>query len=131
MIKKSINTPAAISDKFIARYGKLWAELDFIIAEKISEDLFKEDPMNTDIGHLSINNRVIKFKYKDLLAYTKSIEELLNTVYSSNASKTDVFDVSIRGESFSLRKHEIAKLSSTLTDASVVIARGYELGLYL
>jgi hypothetical protein len=128
---KSINTPAAVSDKFVAKYGKLWAELDFVVADKISVDLFKEDPMNTDIGYLSLNNRTIKFKYKDLLTYAKSIEELANTVYTSNASKTDVFDVSVRGESFSLRKHEISKLASTLSDACTAVARGYELGLYL
>ena len=31
---KSINTPAAVSDKFVAKYGKLWAELDFVVADK-------------------------------------------------------------------------------------------------
>ena len=128
---KSINSPAAITDKFVARYGKVWAETDFVIADKISEEIFKEDPMNTDVGYLTLNNRKIQFKFKDLIAYSKSVEELINTIYSSDAGKTDTFDVSIRGESFLLHKHEIARLSTTLLDATTTITRGYELGLYL
>ena len=128
---KSINSPAAISDKFVKRYGKVWAETDFIIADKISEEIFKEDPMNTDVGYLTLNGRKIQFKFKDLITYSKSVEELINTIYSSEAGKTDTFDVSIRGESFILQKHEIARLSTTLLDATVTITRGYELGLYL
>ena len=128
---KSINSPAAISDKFVKRYGKVWAETDFIIADKISEEIFKEDPMNTDVGYLTLNGRKIQFKFKDLITYSKSVEELINTIYSSEAGKTDTFDVSIRGESFILHKHEIARLSTTLLDATITITRGYELGLYL
>ena len=128
---KSINSPAAITDKFVARYGKVWAETDFIVADKISEEIFKEDPMNTDVGNLTLNSRKIQFKFKDLIAYSRSVEELINTIYSSDASKTDTFDVSIRGESFLLQKHEIARLSTTLLDATITITRGYELGLYL
>ena len=128
---KSINSPSSISDKFVARYGKVWAETDFIVADKISEEIFKEDPMNTDVGYLTLNNRKIQFKFKDLIAYSKSVEELINTIYSSDASKTDTFDVSIRGESFLLQKHEIARLAATLSDATTTITRGYELGLYL
>ena len=128
---KSINSPAAISDKFVKRYGKVWAETDFIIADKISEEIFKEDPMNTDVGYLTLNSRKIQFKFKDLITYSKSVEELINTIYSSEAGKTDTFDVSIRGESFILQKHEIARLSTTLLDATITITRGYELGLYL
>ena len=128
---KSINSPAAISDKFVKRYGKVWAETDFIIADKISEEIFKEDPMNTDVGYLTLNNRKIQFKFKDLIAYSKSVEELINTIYSSDAGKTDTYDVSIKGEGFVLQKHEIARLSTTLLDATTTITRGYELGLYL
>ena len=53
----SINQPWAISDKFRGRYGDVWADLDFVFNNKISAEVFKEDPMNTEIGYLSISNK--------------------------------------------------------------------------
>ena len=39
----SINHPWGISEKHRSRYGELWANLDFVFADKISNDLFKEN----------------------------------------------------------------------------------------
>lgn len=130
-MKHSINHPEAIQDKFVERYGKTWADMDFVFDINISENLFREDPMNTEIGHLILENQRIKMRYKDLIAYSRILEETANEVYSSSLSKEDTVPVEVKGNAFSLRKHEIGKLSDTLTDATSAALKGYELGLYL
>ena len=64
---RSINQPWAVSDKFRNRYGDTWADLDFVFNEKISAEVFREDPMNTKIGVLEIFNQKITFRYKNTL----------------------------------------------------------------
>ena len=46
-----------------------WNLHNFVFFEKISEEIFKTDPMNTFIGELCIYNQRIKMTYKDLLVY--------------------------------------------------------------
>jgi hypothetical protein len=130
-MKHSINHPEAIQDKFVERYGNTWANMDFVFDIRISEDGFREDPLNTEIGHLILENQRIKMRYKDLITYSRHIEELSAEVYSNSLSKSDTVNVEVKGSSFSLRKHEIGKLADTLTDAASSTIKGYELGLYL
>ena len=126
----SINNPCGISDKYRERYGEVWANLDFEVAEKISEEVFKTDPMNTLIGELCIYNQRIKMTYKDLINYSKSLNILMNEAYVGGTN-TDMFDVRVKSQTFTLQRHELRKLSETLVDASSAALRAYELGLYL
>jgi hypothetical protein len=52
-------------------------------------------------------------------------------MYASQPKKMDQFSIDIKGRTMSLAKHEVAKLSETLSDALDVSMRNYELGLYL
>lgn len=127
----SINQPWAITDKFRKKYGDTWADLDFVFNDKISAEVFKEDPMNTEIGHLEIFNQKIKLRYKDLISLSKSMNEKYSKVVSEKPAKDYVYNVDIKSYSFSLCKHEIGRLSDTVTDALNTSIRSYELGLYL
>ena len=126
---KSINHPWGISDKMRKRYGDTWADIDFIFADKISEESFKEDPMNTTIGYLQIAGASIKMKYKDLISYDKAISELAGNF--SRADRTSQFDVTVKASNLKLRPIEITRLSEKLHDSLTSTMRGYELGLYL
>lgn len=128
---RSINQPWAVSDKFRNRYGDTWADLDFVFNEKISAEVFREDPMNTKIGVLEIFNQKITFRYKDLILYSKSINEKYTRMISEKTNKTDAFSVEIKSQTFSLKCHEIGRLAETLSEAQHVALRSYELGLYL
>jgi hypothetical protein len=127
---RSINHPWAISDKYRTRYGNVWADLDFIFQEKISEENFQTDPMNTNIGHLSVHGQQIKMNYRDLLTYSKSTKALSEESYISG-NKMDVYDVQVKSYTIQLHRHELAKLAETLTEATNSTMRAYELGLYL
>lgn len=130
MTTTSINHPWAISDKYRNRYGEVWANLDFVFAEKISEEVFKTEPMTTVIGELCIYNQRIKMTYKDLLNYSKFVGISNNEAYV-NGTKTDTFDIRVKSQTFTLKRHELRKLSETLTEACASTLRAYELGLYL
>ena len=130
-MKNSINQPWAISEKYISRYGKLWANLDFEFNDKVTTEQFKNDPMNVEVGSLVIDGRHLDFKYKDLISFSKTVEELSMNVYSTSTSKTELFDLTIKGRPFQLMRHELGKLATTLSESVHVLARGYELGLYL
>lgn len=127
----SINQPWAITDKFRERYGDVWADLDFVFNDKISAEVFKEDPMNTEIGHLEIFNQQIKLRYKDLLRLSKSMNEMYAKAVAEKAPKDYAFNVEIKSYTFSLRKHEIGRLADTISEAETVTLRSYALGLYL
>jgi hypothetical protein len=128
---KSINQPWAISEKYANRYGNTWTNLDFIFEDKISEENFKTDPMNCTIGTLHIAGQKISMRYKDLISYAKQINTYTINMYASKPKKMDQFSIDIKGRTMSLAKHEVAKLSETLSDALDVSMRNYELGLYL
>jgi hypothetical protein len=127
---KSINHPWAISEKYQEKYGTIWSTLDFVFAEKISEENFKTDPMNTSIGELFIYNQKINMLYKDLVNYSKSVKTIMDEAYI-HGSKNDSYDVRIKSQTFSLKRHELRKLSETLSEATSSSMRAYELGLYL
>ena len=127
---KSINHPWAVSDKYRYKYGDIWADLDFVFQEKISEDNFRTDPMNTNIGQLRIFNQKIDLLYKDIISYSKSIKTLSDESYMSG-TKNDTYEVRIKSQTFTLKRHELSKLSETLNEAASSTVRAYELGLYL
>jgi hypothetical protein len=127
----SINQPWAVSDNFRKRYGNTWADLDFVFNNKISAEVFKEDPMNTEIGQLEIFNQKIILRYKDLIKLSKSLSEMYARVVSEKPSKDFAYNVEIKSFSFSLCKHEIGRLSETISEALTSTIRSYELGLYI
>jgi hypothetical protein len=128
MITNSINQPWAISDKIRNRYGSTWADIDFTFNEKISQETFREDPMMIELGTLEVAGAKIRFRYKDLISYTKSMAELAAT-YSR--IKNETFPVEIKTFTLQLTPHEITRVSETLNDALITTSRAYELGLYL
>jgi hypothetical protein len=87
----SINHPWAISDKFRSRYGNTWADLDFTFEPKISEEIFREDPMNVMMGSIHIVTTAIPMRYKDLISYTKSVGILAANLYAERPAKTETF----------------------------------------
>jgi hypothetical protein len=127
----SINQPWAISDKFVTRYGKTWATIDFVVNSKISADNFKTDPMNCEIGSLYVCNHNIVMTYKDLINYEKQLGIFLNNIYASRTNKTEAHSVSVKGRECLLVQHEVAKLTDTISDALASVIKSYELGLYL
>tara|TARA_R110000868_G_scaffold406634_1_gene687234 strand:- start:3405 stop:3797 length:393 start_codon:yes stop_codon:yes gene_type:complete len=127
----SINQPWAICDKFVTRYGKTWADLDFVVNDKIYVDNFKSDPLNCEIGTLHICNHNITMTYKDLINYDKQLGILLNDLYVEHTSKTEVQLVSVKGRDCLLVKHEVAKLTETISEALASVIKSYTLGLYL
>lgn len=127
---KSINQPWAVSDKYRGRYGDVWADLDFVFKEKISEDNFRTDPMNTIIGQLNVFNQRIEMLYKDIILYAKTIKTLSEESYITG-TKNDSYEVKIKSQIFTLKRHELSKLSDTLNEAVASSLRAYELGLYL
>ena len=126
---KSVNHPWGISDKIRNRNGNTWADIDFVFQEKMSAEVFKEDPMNCTIGHLHVAGCTIKMKYKDLIAYSKSVQEQAGRTRDSG--KDSVFSVEVKTYTVTLRPHEIQRLSETLHDSLTSCMRAYELGLYL
>jgi hypothetical protein len=126
---KSVNHPWGISDKIRNRNGNTWADIDFVFQDKMSAEVFKEDPMNCTIGQLHVAGCVIKMKYKDLIAYSKSIQEQAGRTRDSG--KDSVFSVDVKTYTITLRPHEIQRLSETLHDSLTSCMRAYELGLYL
>jgi hypothetical protein len=125
---KSINHPWAISDRIRNRFGDVWSDLDFVFNERILEDSFKNDPMNTEIGYVSIFNQKISMLYKDLIAYAKTVKSAADEAYTYG-SKADLHEVRIKSQTFTLKPHELLKLSETLNEASNSTVRSYELGL--
>ena len=70
---KSVNHPWGISDKIRNRNGNTWADIDFVFQDKMSAEVFKEDPMNCTIGQLHVAGCVIKMKYKDLNLFYRQL----------------------------------------------------------
>ena len=128
---KSINQPWAISDKFQNKYGDIWTNIDFIMHDKISAENFKTDPMICSIGYLHIAGQRIHMTYKDLITYAKEIATASCNAYEVKGTKQETFVVEIKGRTFNIKKHELAKLSQTINDALHTSMRSYELGLYL
>jgi hypothetical protein len=85
--------------------------------------------MNCTIGYLQVAGLSIKMKYKDLIAYAKTVLDQANRTH--NANREDSFSVDVKTYTMNLRPHEIEKLSETLQDSLTSCMRAYELGLYI
>jgi len=127
----SINHPWAIGDKQRQRYGDAWADMDFVFHEQIINDTFKEDPMNTSMGHLELFKQRITLRYKDLISLPKQLQEQYNEAKMMRQPKDQPISVSIKNNQYSLTQHELSKLIETLHEAETTAMRAYALGLYL
>ena len=127
----SINHPWGISEKYANRYGKIWSEMDFIINNKLTNYLFKTDPMNALVGTLHICGKKIPIRYKRLMSLTTTISQYADAVYFEKPEKHEKFMIELGNIELYLKKHEIGKLAQTLSDALTAVVRSYELGLYL
>jgi len=126
----SVNQPWGISEKAIQRYGKTWANTDFVIQD-IYESQFKNDPMNTKVGSLYVGNVKIPMKFKDIMNETSNLFSKLDTLTLYKKDKSRKFEVSIMNRDFKLSQMEMRKVLETLETAATIIPRGYKLGLYL
>jgi hypothetical protein len=97
---------------------------------RISEDNFRTDPMNTTIGQLNVFNQRIEMLYKDIISYAKTVKTLSDESYMTG-TKNDIYEVRIKSQTFTLKRHELSKLADTLNEAVSSTVRAYELGLYL
>jgi len=130
-MKKSVNKPWAISDKYRNKYGVIWSDMDFEINPKISTYQFKNDPLNTNVGVLKICGKTIPMQYKQLLSAANTTADSAKAVYFEKPEKWEKFAINVLNQELYLKKHEIGKLAETLEDTTEIIAKSYELGLYL
>tara|TARA_R110000751_G_scaffold78396_2_gene158110 strand:+ start:409 stop:795 length:387 start_codon:yes stop_codon:yes gene_type:complete len=126
---KSVNQSWSVSPKFRDRYGSTWADMDFFFKDRISAKNFSMDPMNTEIGTLQLAGLQLRFRYKDIISYSKTVNKLVAKSYK--ADKQETFALDIKTKTIFLNKTEITRLRETLDDALVTSQRSYELGLYL
>ena len=131
MITRTINQSWAIPEKFIERYGKTWAELDFEINPKLSNYAFRNDPLNTVVGVLLICGKRIPLKYKQLVKSVTVIDQYISDLHFNKVKKDETVAVNLFNNTFYLKRHEITKLSETITDSCDTIMKSYRLGIYL
>lgn len=126
----SVNHPWGISEKLIKRYGKTWANTDFVM-QNIHESQFKNDPMNTKVGTLYVGNVKIPMKFKNVISEATKLFNVLDSLYPYRKDKSRKFEVSIMNKDFVLSQLEIRKVAETLETTAEIIPKGYQLGLYL
>jgi len=126
----SVNHPWGISEKAIKRYGKTWANTDFV-TQNIHESQFKNDPMDTKVGTLYVGNVKIPMKFKNVISEATKLFNVLDSLYPYRKDKSRKFEVSIMNKDFVLSQLEIRKVAETLETAAEIIPKGYQLGLYL
>jgi hypothetical protein len=126
----SINQSFAISKDAIERYGKTWANTDFML-NNIYESQFKDDPMNTNVGTLFVGNVKISMKFKNVISEASKLLNTLESIYTYRRDKSRKYEISIMNKDFMLSNMEIRKVHETLETAAEVIQKKYQLGLYL
>ena len=131
MIPKTVNQAWATPTKFIDRYGKTWADMDFEINPKLSNYSFKNDPMNTIVGSLLLCGKTIPVKYKQLITANTVMDHYLAEIQLNRLSKDETIEINLFNSVFYLKKHEVTKLSETIMDSCDTIMKSYKLGLYL
>lgn len=129
-MNRSINQSFAISKDAIERYGKTWANTDFMLND-IYESQFKNDPMNTNVGTLLVGNVKIPMKFKNVISETSKLLNTLESIYTYRKDKSRKYEISIINKDFMLSNMEIRKVFETLETAAEVIQKKYQLGLYL
>lgn len=131
MTTKTVNHSWATPDHLIKRYGKTWAELDFEINPKLSNYQFGNDPLNTIVGSLLICGKRVPLKYKQLVNSITSLDQYLADIHFNKPEKDEKIRIAVFNNIFYLKKHEITKLSQTITDSCETIMKSYKIGLYL
>lgn len=126
----SINQPWAISDKFRAKYGDLWADIDFE-TNKVSRKLFQDDPMGTTVGTLIFGNQKIKMTFRDLKRTKIYLSNFIDDLYYETYDKDTKFEIQINKHNLTVQRRHITRLYETVTDAVDTVMKSYELGLYL
>jgi len=126
----SINQPWAISDKHRAKYGDLWADIDFEM-KTVSRKLFHDDPMNTIIGTLIFGNSKIKMTQRDLERSKQYLTNFINDLYYEKYDRDTKFDIRIKDHNLTASRRHITRLYETISDSLESIIRSYQLGLYL
>ena len=94
-MKKSVNKPWAISDKYRNKYGVIWSDMDFEINPKISTYQFKNDPLNTNVGVLKICGKTIPMQYKQLLSAANVTADSAKAVYFEKPEKWEKFAINV------------------------------------
>lgn len=126
----SINQPWAISDKYRAKYGDLWADIDFEM-NRVSRKLFSDDPMNTIVGALMFGNQRIKMTLRDLKRSKIYLSNFMDELYYEKYDRDTKFEIEIKNHTLTVQRRHITRLYETITDSIDSVMKSYELGLYL
>lgn len=127
MNMNSINQPWGISDKYINKYGSLWASIDFIL-KPITIKSLRDNPTSTVVGELVILQQHIPVTLNDLEELKLILKTNIKNITEDIECK---HDIRIRYKSFKMNITEINRLYETVEDSLTSITRKYQLGLYL
>ena len=83
--------------------------------------------MNTIVGTIFLCGQQISMKYKHLISSANSMRETAEAAYFEKADKDTKFAIEFANKTFILKKHEIGKLSQTLSDSLHTINVGYQI----
>lgn len=131
MIAKTINQSWAIPNSMIERYGKNWATIDFEINPKLSNYLFRNDPLNITVGQICLCNKKLDASLKQLRSLKTMLEHTLVDIQLLHSDKSKEVEVIVLNKPFYLKSREITRLYETINDSIDTIQKSYKIGLYL
>jgi len=131
MIVKTINQSWAIPNSMIERYGKNWATIDFEINPKLSNYLFRNDPLNITVGQICLCNKKLDASLKQLRSLKTMLEHTLVDIQLLHSDKSKEIEVMVLNKPFYLKSREITRLYETINDSIDTIQKSYKIGLYL
>ena len=131
MIVKTINQSWAIPNSMIERYGKNWATIDFEINPKLSNYLFRNDPLNITVGQICLCNKKLDASLKQLRSLKTMLEHTLVDIQLLHSDKSKEVEVIVLNKPFYLKSREITRLYETINDSIDTIQKSYKIGLYL
>jgi wobble nucleotide-excising tRNase len=131
MIVKTINQSWAIPNSMIERYGKNWATIDFEINPKLSNYLFRNDPLNINVGQICLCNKKLDASLKQLRSLKTMLEHTLVDIQLLHSDKSKEIEVIVLNKPFYLKSREITRLYETINDSIDTIQKSYKIGLYL
>ena len=131
MIAKTINQSWAIPNSMIERYGKNWATIDFEINPKLSNYLFRNDPLNITVGQICLCNKKLDASLKQLRSWKTMLEHTLVDIQLLHSDKSKEVEVIVLNKPFYLKSREITRLYETINDSIDTIQKSYKIGLYL
>ena len=131
MIVKTINQSWAIPNSMIERYGKNWATIDFEINPKLSNYLFRNDPLNITVGQICLCNKKLDASLKQLRSLKTMLEHTLVDIQLLHSDKSKEIEVIVLNKPFYLKSREITRLYETINDSIDTIQKSYKIGLYL